>query len=372
MAEQPNPQPHPIPLLPEKPLSGTSQSFPGVQGKSNSGPGVEGISLGPATGGPATGPIGDGVYGIGANGVHGQAALGTGNGVLGENDLNGSGCGVMGTSVGGSGVKGTSTGFDAVVGETSSNAHAGVTGRNTTTGANGGVGVYGVGGQYAGKFDGALLVNQGTLNANNDTGWAVQATSKTQDAINATSSSPQHAGVSANNTGGGFGVWAQAKTAGQFNGNVNVNGTLTVSTDIILTGADCAEEFDIARDHAIEPGTVMILDEAGSLRASDRAYDRKVAGVISGGGEYKPGLILDRGNSSQKRLPLALVGKVYCKVDTQFGAIGIGDLLTTSPTPGHAMKAENPLEAFGATIGKALESMSVGQKGLIPILVSLQ
>ena len=45
-------------------------------------------------------------------------------------------------------------------------------------------------------------------------------------------------------------------------------------------------------------------------------------------------------------------------------------LLTTSATPGHAMKAEN-LRAFGAVIGKAMEGLESGQ-GLIPILVALQ
>ena len=39
------------------------------------------------------------------------------------------------------------------------------------------------------------------------------------------------------------------------------------------------------------------------------------------------------------RLPVALVGKVFCKVDAGFGAIDVGDLLTTSPNSGHAMKA---------------------------------
>jgi hypothetical protein len=51
--------------------------------------------------------------------------------------------------------------------------------------------------------------------------------------------------------------------------------------------------------------------------------------------------------------------------------IEVGDLLTTSPTPGHAMKATDPVRAFGAVIGKALRALGDGQ-GLIPILVALQ
>ena len=65
------------------------------------------------------------------------------------------------------------------------------------------------------------------------------------------------------------------------------------------------------------------------------------------------------------------MGKVYCKVDAQYASVEVGDLLTTSPTPGHAMKAADPLRAFGSVIGKALRPLDAGQ-GLIPILISLQ
>jgi hypothetical protein len=65
------------------------------------------------------------------------------------------------------------------------------------------------------------------------------------------------------------------------------------------------------------------------------------------------------------------VGKVFCKVDAQYGAIAVGDLLTTSPTLGHAMKATKPHKAFGAVIGKALRPLQDGC-GLIPILIALQ
>jgi len=96
-----------------------------------------------------------------------------------------------------------------------------------------------------------------------------------------------------------------------------------------------------------------------------------VAGVISGAGKYKPGLILGREETSEHRMPIALMGKVYCKVDAQFAAIAVGDLLTTSPTAGHAMKADDPAKAFGAVIGKALRPLDAGL-GLIPILIALQ
>ena len=152
---------------------------------------------------------------------------------------------------------------------------------------------------------------------------------------------------------------------------IDTNGNLNLTGDITLANADCAEHFDIADPASIEPGTVMVLGKEGFLEESRVAYDKKVAGVISGAGSYKPGIILDKQEASENRMPVALLGKVYCKVDAQYGAIEVGDLLTTSPTPGHAMKTDDPQKAFGAVIGKALRSMREGH-GLIPILIALQ
>jgi hypothetical protein len=67
---------------------------------------------------------------------------------------------------------------------------------------------------------------------------------------------------------------------------------------------------------------------------------------------YKPGIVLDRAQSDGNRQPIALLGKVFCKIDAQYGPIEVGDLLTTSPTYGHAMKAGDRSKAFGAVIGK--------------------
>lgn len=148
-------------------------------------------------------------------------------------------------------------------------------------------------------------------------------------------------------------------------------GDIETTGDIRLTNADCAEEFDICDTEQVEPGTVMVLGEDGRLQPSQSAYDKRVAGVISGAGDYKPGIVLDKQKSQSGRKPVALLGKVFCKVDAQYGAIGVGDLLTTAPTIGYAMKASDPLKAFGTVIGKALHPLAEGQ-GLIPILISLQ
>jgi hypothetical protein len=143
----------------------------------------------------------------------------------------------------------------------------------------------------------------------------------------------------------------------------------------VVTNADCAEDFDMAAP-GIEPGTVMVIDSEGALRPSLGAYDKRVAGVLSGAGGFKPGITLDKQEPGKRqpgaeRLPVALLGKVYCKVDADHAPIEVGDLLTTSMTPGHAMRADDPIQAFGSVLGKALRPWKEG-KGMIPILVALQ
>lgn len=151
----------------------------------------------------------------------------------------------------------------------------------------------------------------------------------------------------------------------------NSSGNVEFKGDITLSGADCAEDFDVVCPEQMDPGTVVVINREGALTQSEKAYDKKAAGVVSGAGDYKPGVVLDRRESTKDRRSIALLGKVYCKVDASRAPIEVGDLLTTSPTPGHAMKADDPVRAFGAVIGKALRPLAAGC-GLIPILVALQ
>lgn len=143
------------------------------------------------------------------------------------------------------------------------------------------------------------------------------------------------------------------------------------SGDIILQNADCAEDFDAADDGSVEPGTVVMLGDDGLVHASNGPYNKRVVGITAGAGGLKPGIILGRDRTRAGRLPVALIGRVYCKAQACNGAIEIGDLLTTSDTPGHVMKATDPFKAFGAVVGKALTGLASGT-GLIQVLVALQ
>jgi len=129
-------------------------------------------------------------------------------------------------------------------------------------------------------------------------------------------------------------------------------------------GGDVAEYFAVQEDP--EPGTVMVIGEDSKLQSSITAYDSTVAGIVS----TAPGVSLganETGNADEKLI--AVAGRVPCKVDTSYTSVKPGDLLTTSDTRGHAMKATNP--QIGTILGKALEPLDSGT-GVIEVLVTLQ
>jgi hypothetical protein len=134
-------------------------------------------------------------------------------------------------------------------------------------------------------------------------------------------------------------------------------------------GRDCAELFDTAEGTDAEPGTVMVIDDDRTVRPSEVAYDKRVAGVVSGAGSTQPGILL--GMESARSVPIALAGTVTVKMTADERPVEVGDLVVSSAATGHAMAAEDPTRSFGAVIGKALGSLRDGQ-GLVPILVSLQ
>jgi hypothetical protein len=177
------------------------------------------------------------------------------------------------------------------------------------------------------------------------------------------------AGIQLNPNSQSAGIYAEHRgnrTAGFFKGDVIVTG------DMSFPGQDCAEHFTVDEGAVANSGTVMALNGSGVLVPTDQPYEKKVVGVVAGAGEFKSGIVLGKlEHDDARRLPIALVGKVYCKADASYGAIEVGDLLTSSGTSGHAMRASDPLRAFGSVIGKAMAPLADGL-GLIPILIALQ
>jgi len=154
-------------------------------------------------------------------------------------------------------------------------------------------------------------------------------------------------------------------------GDVYADGTVySARTD--TGGADVAERINVSE--WVESGDVVEIDpeHIGFFRKAERAYSRRVAGIIS----TSPGVIL--GNDvdlssdewNDNRPVLAIAGRVLVKASVENGPIAIGDLLVSSSTPGVAMKGD-PSASIGAVVGKAMEALEDAE-GVIMAQVTLR
>jgi hypothetical protein len=150
---------------------------------------------------------------------------------------------------------------------------------------------------------------------------------------------------------------------------------IACSSITINGGADLAEPFPISKAEAkdVPQGSVLVIDEEnpGQLRMSDQPYDTRVAGVVSGANGLNPGIQMQQQDLVEGGKNVALSGRVYALADASNGTIRPGDLLTTSSTPGHAMKVTDHAKASGAILGKAMTGLSEGT-GMVLVLVTLQ
>lgn len=352
-----------------------------------------------------TNPSSNGVFGSGLAGVEGEGTFAgvwghstTQYGVYGESSANpsggvrgrhyGSGPGVEGIGGTGPGVSGTSGSGNGVFGTTFSGAAAGVHGESSA-----GFGVYGTtsAATKAGVFGQTSIANSsgvlGRAEANSVDAHAVFGYASSGGVGVRGASEGGDGMVASSNAANKSGIWAFTTNANGYGAAFNnfgggvavlVSGLAQVTTLQILGGADLAEPFDVApaqQGGTIEPGMVVSIDAAkpGDLRLCDRAYDTRVAGVISGANGLKPGMVMASEGSEHAdgEHPVAMTGRVWCWVDASQGAITPGDLLTTSDTPGHAMKATDVDRRAGAVIGKAMTGLERG-RGLVLVLVSLQ
>ena len=321
---------------------GQSDTWQGVFGLSNSNAGVVGESN-----------LLHGMYGVSH---HVNNA-----GVYGTNDANG--FGVAGISVGGTGVKGDSTTGRGVWGQ--SNTWQGVFGLSNSN-----AGIAGESNLFHGMYGVSHHVNNaGVYGTNDANGFGVAGLSNGGIGVQGDSASPTGFGGRFVNSGGGKAL--------------RVEGVGSIAVVEITGGSDFSENFDISSEDQtsskallaeIRPGLLVSIDakNPGKLAISQRAYDRLAAGIISGAGDIKPGIVMGQeGSIANGTHPVALTGRVYCWADASYGAIKPGDLLTTSRTPGHAMKVTNHAKSQGAVIGKAMTGLKSG-KGLVLVLVTLQ
>jgi hypothetical protein len=207
--------------------------------------------------------------------------------------------------------------------------------------------------------------------AANATGIAVYAINSSQGSTDAT--------AVFSNSGQGMIVKGFGGNGGSHEFAVHNDGTVWTAGGIeIAGGADISERFDVALPTGVEellPGMVVAIDPAnpGGLAVTTEAYETRVAGIVSGAGGVKTGMLLGHDRTAATGASaVALTGRVYCLVDCgASGPIQPGDMLTTSDVPGHAMKATDRDRSFGAIIGKAMTGLESG-RGLVLVLVSLQ
>jgi hypothetical protein len=150
-------------------------------------------------------------------------------------------------------------------------------------------------------------------------------------------------------------------------------GNLFVRGSVNPGGADFAEM--LPAESGLEAGDVLVIGADGRLTLSTKPYEDALAGVCS----TKPGFLggAGDGESLDGKVPLAVIGVVPVKVTDEAGPIAAGDALTSSSTPGHAMKAAKirvggvAFFPSGVVIGKALEALD-SPVGMIRALVMLQ
>jgi hypothetical protein len=162
----------------------------------------------------------------------------------------------------------------------------------------------------------------------------------------------------------------------QINSDWGGSGRSRIVTDVLQIngGSDLSENFNIeSEDLQPIPGMVVSISEEkiGSLEIARAAFDKKVAGIISGANGVDTGMLMgQKGSLADGDFPVALTGRVYVYANNEAGEIVPGDMLTTSYQPGYAMKVTDHSRAQGAIIGKAMSK--IDENGFVLVLVNLQ
>jgi len=133
--------------------------------------------------------------------------------------------------------------------------------------------------------------------------------------------------------------------------------TLSGASKLQATYADLAEYYE--GDQEYEPGTVLVFGGDKEVTTTGEMNDTRSAGVVT----TNPAYVMNDAQTGM-RVCLALAGRVPCKV---VGRVKKGDMLTTSSTPGYAVRATDP--KLGSIIGKALEDKDNGEAGIIQVAV---
>ena len=194
--------------------------------------------------------------------------------------------------------------------------------------------------------------------------YGVYAESYNDYALKAKTENEYRCAVVAKNDGSGNDAYLGCASYGLWTADdAHIGGELEVDGGCDGCGNDIAEAFNAAEK--LTPGDVVVINQNGekSLLLSTGSYDTTVAGIVS----TNPTIVM--GDANEKSVPLALSGVVPTKVSAENGPIEVGDLLTTSNTPGHAMKCDDKRKCFGSLVGKALEPLDKGTGTVIALVM---
>jgi len=283
----------------------------------------------------------------------------------------GAGWAVLGTAVNGTGVyaiRSSATGVGtAIRGEAASPDAQGGYFINTSTD---GVGLWATG-KGTGRSKAVLQVHN--TNVGNTTGamsaYVVNSSEAATAHIRNNGSGRvlflQNGGTDEDGTEGGDFIAAVNNPESDVQFRVLTSGEVRSDVGFNTPAADFAEMLDA--EAGLEPGDVLVIGADGRLARSQRPHQETLAGVYS----TEPGFVGGKpvSGAPNGHVPLAVVGIVPVKASAENGPIAPGDLLTSSATPGHAMRA-NGEARLGCVIGKALQPLTAGT-GKVKMLVIL-
>lgn len=239
----------------------------------------------------------------------------------------------------------------------------GIIGFSNTTNAVAGVTSSGIG--VEGQSSGGVNIGVKGTTITNGTGVSGE---NFEYGIGVSGYSDSGTGIVARSTSGFLVEGFPSRTGGTRTFHINLNGTY-------VAGSDFAESLPaLGGKSAYGPGDVLIMaaGATGAVSKTGRPYDRRVAGVYS----TRPGVLGAEKEGGVTRVdpedvPVAIVGIVPTKVSAENGAVRVGDQLTTSRTPGYAMRCTNRARCVGAVVGKAMEPVERG-RAVIKVLVTLR
>jgi hypothetical protein len=204
-----------------------------------------------------------------------------------------------------------------------------------------------------GNVQGGNLRTAGLISATGSitVGGDISLTGNIVDAAAMTISTSSNGNITLSPNGSGVVVVTKDIQNGQANGTGNIGSSTTYFNTVFAKAtsaqyADLAENYEADADYT--PGTVVVFGGLKEITVTDNSHDTAVAGVIS----TNPSYLMNAGQAGEWILPVALTGRVPCRVQ---GPVNKGTVLVTGDIPGTAIALDKAKFKPGCVVGKSLE-----------------